>query len=956
MIDSGASRRLARQIVRADDLDAFVVAKRRSLGPDDFAGLKGEVDRLVEVDLTKAAPLANAIQKLAGIVGDAASGSFGDAAVAQVHYHAGRLAEAEPLFLSAVEGLRVSRRPVDAAAVERQLVGLLHRQGRAQEALNVARKARRTLTRAGESRLLAQLENNVGSVHYYTLASYRTALGYFERAHSLLETLGDERSMSTVDYNRANVLLELDRPQEAIEIYELAERRFTSLGMARAAAQCTYMSAYALSVLGRFGDALRSYFSARERLVALGDRVLGAWCNLYLAELHARLNLIDEAADLAAAARAEFEALDAHEAEAARALLVRARVSQRRRDHEAAAADLVTAQATFDQLGMDVLGADARLGRAELAVETGHPAEGLRLAEEAGAAFGRARLVGRRTRARIAEASALMQLGRGGHALRVARTAVRSAARLSDPWLECRAEALVGELEIDRGHHEVGVAALERSVAGIERLRLRLRPGEARAAFLADKLPAYEQLVAVNLKRNDAEGLRAAFRYVEMAKSRALADLMAQHMSQLAGRDVPRGDAKVRQQISERLEQLNWYSTRIDDNAEKGGTRNSRLDAHFRTELTRCERELVSLFSRLEIEDAGLAGLLAAEPASLDDLSRELASDDAAVEYFFSEDRLSAFVVTRDGAEVRTSFADRRTIERHVTGLRFQLEKFGLGSLYAEAHRQALRRSVDHHLDTLYHLLFEPIAEAVAGKKLTIVPHGALHYVPLHALRRPSGAYLIEDTEISYAPSATVHRLCERRVSPAASRRELLAVGLADEYAPHIAEELASIGKLFGEQVLLEGSEATKSAFLENAPGSRYLHLATHGQLRQDNPMFSSVRLDDGPLNFYDVFDLTLDAELVTLSACNTGVNRLAPGDELSGLMRGFLYAGAPSLVVSLWAVNDRSTCELMQTFYRHLQDGNSKRSSLRLAQLESLERYGHPYYWAPFILMGKTS
>ena len=120
--------------------------------------------------------------------------------------------------------------------------------------------------------------------------------------------------------------------------------------------------------------------------------------------------------------------------------------------------------------------------------------------------------------------------------------------------------------------------------------------------------------------------------------------------------------------------------------------------------------------------------------------------------------------------------------------------------------------------------------------------------------------------------------------------------------------------------------------------------------------MFSSVRLDDGPLNFYDVFDLTLDAELVTLSACNTGVNRLAPGDELSGLMRGFLYAGAPSLVVSLWAVNDRSTCELMQTFYRHLQDGNSKRSSLRLAQLESLERYGHPYYWAPFILMGKTS
>ncbi len=956
MIDPGASRRLARQIVRADDLGAFVLDRRPSLGPDDFAGLKGEVDRLVEVDLTKAQPLADAIRRLAGIIGDTASGSFGEAAVAQVHYHAGRLSEAEPLFLSAVEGLRVSRRPVDAAAVERQLVGLLHRQGRAKEALHVARKARRTLTRAGEDRLLAQLENNVGSVHYYTLSSYRTALGYFERAHQLLEALGDERSLSTVDYNRANVLLELDRPLEAIEIYELAERRFTQLGMARAAAQCTYMAAYALSVLGRFGEALRDYFSARERLVALGDRVLGAWCNLYLAELHARLNLIDEAADLADAARSEFEELDAHEVEAARALLVRARVSQRRRDHDAAAADLVTAQITFDAFEMDVLGADARLGRAELAVEAGDAGEGLRLAREAVDSFTRARLVGRRTRARLAEAAALERLGRGGQALRIARAAVRSAERLSDPWLGCRAEALVGEFEIDRGHHEAGVAALERSVAGIERLRLRLRPGEARAAFLADKLPAYERLVAVNLKRGDAVGLRAAFRYVEMAKSRALADLMAQHMSQMSSRELPRGDARVRQQISERLEQLNWYTTRIDGNAEKGGTRNSRLDAHFRTELTRCERELVSLFSRLEIEDAGLAGLLATEPASLDELSSELAADEATVEYFFSDNRFSAFVVTRDGAEVRTSLADRRTVERHVTGLRFQLEKFGLGNLYAEAHRQALKRSVDHHLDSLYHLLFGPIAEAVDGKKLTIVPHGVLHYVPLHALRRPDGRYLIESAEVSYAPSATVHRLCERRKVTTSSRRDLVAVGLADKFAPHIAEELASIGRLFGEQVLLEGSNATKAAFLENAPGSRYLHLATHGQLRQDNPMFSSVRLDDGPLNFYDVFDLTLDADLVTLSACNTGVNRLAPGDELSGLMRGFLYAGAPSLVVSLWAVNDRSTCELMQTFYRHLLGGESKRAALRLAQLESLERYGHPYYWAPFILMGKTS
>src|SRR5262249_8618866 len=105
--------------------------------------------------------------------------------------------------------------------------------------------------------------------------------------------------------------------------------------------------------------------------------------------------------------------------------------------------------------------------------------------------------------------------------------------------------------------------------------------------------------------------------------------------------------------------------------------------------------------------------------------------------------------------------------------------------------------------------------------------------------------------------------------------------------------------------------------------------------------------------DFYSLLDLKLDAEMVTLSACRTGVNAIFPGDELHGLMRGFLHAGAPSLVVSLWAVSDRSTAELMGRMYKELRAGASKRSALRAAQLATKDDYGHPFYWAPFILMG---
>jgi len=119
--------------------------------------------------------------------------------------------------------------------------------------------------------------------------------------------------------------------------------------------------------------------------------------------------------------------------------------------------------------------------------------------------------------------------------------------------------------------------------------------------------------------------------------------------------------------------------------------------------------------------------------------------------------------------------------------------------------------------------------------------------------------------------------------------------------------------------------------------------------------MFSSLKLGDSWLNLFDIFNLQLGAELTTLSACETGMSAVWEGDELLGLARGFLYAGTPSLVVSLWTVNDRSTAQLMRRFYEGLRDGLSKSHALRNAILETKDDFPHPYYWAPFILLGKS-
>jgi CHAT domain-containing protein len=140
----------------------------------------------------------------------------------------------------------------------------------------------------------------------------------------------------------------------------------------------------------------------------------------------------------------------------------------------------------------------------------------------------------------------------------------------------------------------------------------------------------------------------------------------------------------------------------------------------------------------------------------------------------------------------------------------------------------------------------------------------------------------------------------------------------------------------------------------EKGSQSRFVHIATHGWFRQDNPMFSSIKLGTSQLSLFDLYQLNLPAELVTLSGCGTGLNVVLGGDELMGLKRGLLYAGAQGVLLTLWDVNDRSTADFMQLFYRRLMINPNKAQALQYAMEEIRKAYAHPFYWAPFVLVGK--
>jgi CHAT domain-containing protein len=322
------------------------------------------------------------------------------------------------------------------------------------------------------------------------------------------------------------------------------------------------------------------------------------------------------------------------------------------------------------------------------------------------------------------------------------------------------------------------------------------------------------------------------------------------------------------------------------------------------------------------------------------------------VEYFGTRDEVIAFVITRRDAKVFRRLAPMSRIRSLQERLAFQLEKFFMGKEYVQEHSQRILEGTLRHLNTLYAALVEPFISEIQTPHITIVPHGMLHFLPFHAFF-DGRQYLIDRFEFSYAPSASVLRYCMD--TPEIQDASPLLVGVADEMAPMVEEEIQTLRQLFPDGRTILGAQATRAAFSEAARSASFIHVATHASFRQDNPMFSSFKLADGYITALDLFSMDCRTNLVALSGCQSGLAEISGSDDLLGLIRGFLYAGARSLLLSLWSVNDQSTTALMAEFYKEWQGGSNKAKALQSAVRTVRERFPHPFYWAPFILAGKV-
>jgi CHAT domain-containing protein len=935
----------------ADDRSrrAFVARHADLLSAETVERLSEVVQSKVRVDVKQAMALAEAAELIArklrspealarGLRAKGNALHFVNDYRAAVEHHE----EAARLFDEAGRPTEVGR--TLSTSIQSHI--LLGEYARAQDAAN---RARAIFAQTGDDLRLARLELNVGNV-YHRQDRFEEALHSYEQAYEGLLRHRNAEGIAVALGNMAMCLISLNDFPRALETHQRARLFCDEHGMSRQVALADYNIAYLYYFRGQYGRAIEALKATKEACQGLGDAYLASLCLLDLAEIYLELNLSTDAAETATQAMAGFKKLQiGYEGAKALAFLAIAHGQQGKvlRALELCAearALLVAEQNSVWPALLDLYQALILFGAGRLFEARRHGTAALE-------SFRSPALASKAILCRLLLARLALRMSHLDAAAAECATAEAALAGLDLPAVSFQLHYVKGQIEQASSRPDRAFAAFQDAQRFLETLRSSLRGEELKIAFMKNKLEVYEGLVDLSLTRGGGEGgVHEAFAYVEQAKSRSLQELLLRAATPV----VPHvaGKSELVRRVSDLREELNWYYHRIEAEQMAPEERTAERIEGLQSEARAHESELLRVLRELPASESEALEDLAPVSLPLDEVRRTLPADAMIVEYFRVGSRLLAFLVTRERLEV-VPVAPVARVQHILRLLQFQLAWARPGSTESSAgSREPSLAATRSHLGDLYRELVAPLRPRLDAAHLVFVPHSLLHYIPFHALY-DGERHLIDSFTISYAPSATVLALCQRR-APATDSTSLV-LGVPDAQTPFILDEARAVAARLPGAELFVGAEATADVLREKGPGRRVLHIAAHGFFRPDNPMFSGIRLGGSYLTLYDLYNLKLPAELVTLSACVTGLNVIAAGDELLGLARGLFRAGAASLLLTLWEVPDESTAEFMNGFYDRLPAGPNPAAALREATLALRERHPHPLHWAPFVLMGKA-
>lgn len=885
-------------------------------GQDDLRRIRELGDELVlaaRSNLDSAQALLEQMDALASRWGRAAFRAFATRArgnMLQVH---GDLVGASANYQTAMELFGESNERVEVARTASSLVGVLASLGEFRQAMRLAEQARAIFEDEHLELRAARLDVNVGNLHH-RLGHLEEALGCYERAASVLEKSEDSEAAAGVFINRSIALMLLYRFNEALEGFNQARAYCESHDLVALSTQSQYNRSYLLYLTGDSLAALKGMRVAESEFSSRGDLFHVAQCCLDRAEILMELNVPDVAEEVCMRAHEIFASLKLG-GDGARSLLLLGRCALRLSRVNEAADRFTKARMLFEKEQNAIWTHVADLELAAALLAQGQLQESSDLARRASEVFQKEGHLPLEIVARLLNARIAIE---GRDSIRASELVLGCERTLENPpaWLLYQIEYLRGRIHELQGDVVEAFNAFERAANSLDFLRSHILIDDITVRFLEDKADLYERLVKL---APDAE---TAFAFAERGKGWVLSESVHRAHQTGVERHVPDSVRQARESLRSDYIRL-FKKAELNPDQLLEDIRGK--ERHLRQELL--DHDIRRSASTLEHKTSG--GTLP-----------HMSPDEVLLEFYLTPG--DAFVlVLRKGSVKRIRLdASIDELEREVIFLRYQLGSFSLSPE---------RAALNYHLRRLYDLLIAPV-ESMLSARVVIIPHRFLHDLPFHALMAPWG-YFVDRHVISYAPSAAVYAAASSRTAAAECRSLILAVDASALQS--IRRELDSVARHLPNPTILHGSDI--EGIRPALASASIIHIASHGIFRSEESASSLLMIGSDALTPGDLAGLELQAELVTMSACSTARSRISAADELQGFVRAFLMLQVPSLVASLWDVNDEATASLMGRFYEGFAASPDIAENLRRAMLGMKEVFDHPFYWAGFVLIGRT-
>ncbi|MGB1249046.1 MAG: CHAT domain-containing protein [Candidatus Promineifilaceae bacterium] len=902
--------------------------------------LKTIARQTVRQNVAAANEVVQAAYRFADLVSADWSRSFALTLAANVQLLAvGNYEQAIGLFDKAAA---LAETPLDRAVIQVGTIAALLHQGAFDKAVQLGDLIAPILEQHGANEQLAGMLNNLALGMHIRQGNDALALEHFERAAALLDP--SHPYYALIQMNHSVPLRHLGRFAASLHFSTTAYDQLMAQGATAEAIRAHQNVAMTYFTLGNYNEALRLFDEVRQFWLADGRERDALVVELFVSD---GLFQLYRYGDVITRCEQAIEGLATRQlpGELAQAwlLLARAYAAIGRTADALAAVEHVTQlfAEINNQHGQQV----AQLERAAILLQQGKQSQAAMLAASLVAPLGEQIMLQMRAKLIVAAAN-LADSATEGHLERV--IACAKSAELSGVLY--RAYALLGDWHSQHGQPLAALKRYESALEIIELLKGRLMV-EFRISFADGAFDIYEKATALCIEQ---KAYVMALDLAERAKSRALLDMIAHRLDLSIQARQPTDEPLVRELLAlrKKRDQLYRQLGSRDDLRLSTIVSTTPALAGVQQQIQQYEAQITALWHQLLIRNADYTRESALWQVQTQ--RPQLDADTLLIEYFTLQDRFVVFLVSAETVDVIQLEVTSKMVERWLQFFKINCQR-AVPNRHSPKLYRALTAQAVQFLQNLYSQLIAPIRSRLTHyPNLIIVPHDMLHHVPFHALHDGT-CFLHEAHVVSYLPSATLFTPARRR----SSIGRFVAFGYSNaDQLPHTVQEAKKLAVMM-EGVAFTEADATLERVRKVAEEVDILHLATHGEFNAKNTLFSGLLLHDGQLVTLDVFGLNLNADLVTLSACQTGQAAVSQGNELLGLMRGFLSAGAASLLLTHWSVEDESTEKLMMGFYRYIRAGMSKAAALQKIQREwangAVPTLEHPYFWASFFLVGNT-